>query len=57
MMRLSTPKSTTAWIATILALLGLLGHSFEIPFVSQYAFWFVVVAYVVLFLGVSLKDF
>lgn len=56
-MKLSAPKSTTFWLATVLAVLGFLGNFASIPFVSQYAFWFVVVGFVVLWLGNYFKDF
>jgi len=56
-MKLSAPKQTTFWVATVLAVLGLLGNFVTLPVVSQYAFWFVVVGFVVLWLGNYLKDF
>jgi hypothetical protein len=56
-MKLSKPKNSTFWIATVLAALGLVGNFVSLPVVSQYAFWFVVVGFVVLWLGNYLKDF
>ena len=56
-MKLSAPKNTTFWIATVLAVLGILGSCVDLPVVSEYAFWFVVVGFVVLWLGNYLKDF
>jgi hypothetical protein len=56
-MKLSKPKNSTFWIATVLAVLGLVGNFVTLPVVSQYAFWFVVVGFVVLWLGNYLKDF
>jgi hypothetical protein len=56
-MRLSAPKTNTFWIATALAVLGVVGTFVKIPFVSQYAFWFVVVGFVVLWLANYLKNF
>ncbi|MDK2981189.1 MAG: hypothetical protein PWQ55_1536 [Chloroflexota bacterium] len=56
-MRLTPPTKNVYWIATILAVLGLVATFVSIPFVSAYAFWFVVVAFVLLWLGVSMKGF
>jgi hypothetical protein len=56
-MKLSAPKETTFWVATALAVLGFLGTLTKIPFVSQYTFWFVVVGFVVLWLGNTNKGF
>jgi hypothetical protein len=50
-MSLSAPKQITFWIALILAVLGILGTFVTIPFVTGYAFWFVVVGFVLLALG------
>ena len=40
-MRLTPPTKNVYWIATVLAVLGLLGSFVSIPFVSAYEFWFV----------------
>jgi len=56
-MRLTPPKKSTFWISVILAALGLIGFFVTIPFVSEFAFWFVFVGYVVLALGLLLKGF
>ena len=56
-MKLTPPTKNVYWIATVLAVLGLLGSFVSIPFVSMYYFWFVVVAFVLLWLGVSMKGF
>ncbi|MCJ7518800.1 MAG: hypothetical protein MUO42_03920 [Anaerolineaceae bacterium] len=50
-MKLSAPKETTFWIATVLAVLGVLSTVIDIPVVSGNAFWFVVVGFIVLWLG------
>lgn len=47
-MRFNPPKKATFWVTVILAALGLLGSFASIPFVSAYAFWFVLAAYIVL---------
>lgn len=56
-MKLSPPKTTTFWVATVLAVLGFLGNFADIPVVSPYAFWFVVVGFVVLWLGNTMTGF
>ena len=56
-MRLTPPKKNVFWIATILAVLGILATFVSIPFVSAYAFWFVVVGFVLLWLGNAVKGF
>lgn len=55
-MKLSAPKNTTWWIAVVIGVLGILGQLVSIPFVSTYAFWFVVVGFVLLALATFLKD-
>ena len=55
-MKLSAPKTGTWWIAVILGVLGILGQLVAIPFVSDYAFWFVAVGFVLLALATFLKD-
>jgi hypothetical protein len=54
-MKLTPPTQNVFYISVVLAVLGILGSFISIPFVSGYAFWFVVVAYVVLFLGNTMK--
>lgn len=56
-MSLTPPKKSTFYISLVLAVLGLIGSFVTIPFVSAYAFWFVLVGYVVLALGMFLKGF
>ena len=56
-MKLSAPKNTTFWVATVLAVLGFLGNFVNVPFVTANAFWFVVVGFVVLWLGAFVKGF
>ncbi len=57
-MKLSAPKKTTFWVATALAVLGLLGHLVDsLSFVSAYAIWFVLVGFIVLWCGNYFKDF
>lgn len=50
-MSLSAPKQITFWIAVILGVLGILGTFVTLPFVSAYAFWLVVIGFVLLALA------
>jgi hypothetical protein len=50
-MKLSAPKNITWIVALVIALLGLLGKLVEITFLTEYAFWFVLVAAVLLLLA------
>jgi len=54
-MKLTPPTQNVFYVSVVLAVVGILGSFISIPFVSGYAFWFVVVAYVVLFLGNTMK--
>ena len=56
-MKLSAPKAITFWIAVALAVLGLLAVVFNITALDPYAFWLVVVGFVVLALGNLIKGF
>ena len=56
-MKLTPPTRNVFWIATVLAALGLIGSLVAIPVVSQYAFWFVVVGFILLWLGNTMKGF
>jgi len=49
-MSLSEPKVITFWIAVVLFVLGLLGF-FAVAALEPYAFWLVVIGFVVLALG------
>ena len=55
-MKLSAPKKNTWLIALIVGLAGILGNFVTIPFISNYAFWFVVVGFVLLVLATYLRD-
>lgn len=54
-MKLTPPKVITFWIAVILAILAFLGTITTIPFVSAYAFWVLLVGFVLLVLGLLVK--
>lgn len=55
-MKLSPPKNITWWIGVIIGALGLLGKITNIPIVTGLAFWFVLVALVILVLATLLKN-
>lgn len=50
-MRLSPPKQVTFWVAVVIGLVGLVAGLVPIPVVSPFAFWLVVVGFVILALG------
>lgn len=54
-MKLSAPKNITFYIALIIAVLGLLGKFGVLAFLAPYAFWLVLVAFVLLALATLLK--
>ncbi len=56
-MNLTPPTKNVFYVSVVLAVLGILGSFISIPFVSGYAFWFLAVAYIVLFLGNTMKGF
>ena len=53
-MTLHAPAMWVFILSLVLAVLAVVGIFVEIPFVSMYAFWVAVLAYVVLALGNSL---
>lgn len=55
-MKLSAPKNVTFWIAVVLVILGLLASLGVLSGLSSYAFWLVVIGFVVLALGNLMKD-
>ena len=56
-MRLSPPKQITFWIAVVLALLGVIASLVSIPVLSGFAFWLVVIGFVVLAAGNMIDGF
>ncbi len=56
-MKLTPPTKNVFWISVVLAVLGLIGRYLNVPFLSDYYFYFVVVGYIVLALGNALKGF
>jgi threonine/homoserine/homoserine lactone efflux protein len=56
-MKLSRPKVITFWIAVILVVLGILASQGFLAPLAGYAFWLVVIGFVVLALGNLMNDF
>lgn len=54
-MKLNAPKVITWWIAVIVGVLGIVAFFVTIPVLSVYAFWLVVVGFVLLVLGTFVK--
>ena len=54
-MNLSAPTQVVFLISLIIAVLAIVGVFVAIPFISQYAFWVAVIAYVVLAAGCVMK--
>ena len=54
-MKLNAPKKITWLMSLIIGALGSVAHLVAIPVLSVYAFWLVVVGFVLLVLGTFLK--
>ena len=54
-MRLTPPKKITFWISVILGALGVLATFVAIPVLSGFAFWLVVIGFVLLVLALLIK--
>ena len=50
-MQISAPKQITFWIAVVIAVVGLLAKLVTIPVLTGFAFWLVVIAFIVLAAG------
>ncbi len=50
-MKLSPPKNITFWIAVVIAVIGLILFFNVLPAFTAYAFWLVLIAFVLLALG------
>ena len=50
-MNLSAPRQVTFWIAVVVAVLGVLASLVTIPVLSGFAFWLVVIGFIILALG------
>jgi hypothetical protein len=53
-MLLNPPKQVTFWVAVVLAVIGLLGYV-AISALAPYAFWILLVGFVLLALGLLVK--
>ena len=47
-MNLSAPKQITFWIAVVVAVIGVIASLVTVPVLSGFAFWLVVIAFVIL---------
>ena len=56
-MRLTPPKKNVFWISVGFAVVGLFASFGVVGFLAPFAFWLVLIGYVVLALGVALKGF
>jgi hypothetical protein len=54
-MNLNAPTQVVFIIALIIAVLALIGHFVMVPFVTEFKFWFAMVAYIVLAAACVLK--
>jgi hypothetical protein len=50
-MKLQKPKNITFIIALILVVLGVIGYFGKLPVIGTYAFWLVLIGFVLLMLG------
>jgi hypothetical protein len=56
-MRLNAPKQITWIIALILGILGILGILTDIPIVTEYHIWFIIVGWLLLIIATVAKGF
>jgi hypothetical protein len=56
-MKLTPPTKNVFWISVALAVLGLIGRYLTVPILSDFYFYFVLVGYIVLALGNTMKGF
>jgi hypothetical protein len=54
-MRLNAPTQVVFIISLIIAVLAVIGHFVMVPFVTEFKFWFAMVAYIVLAAACVLK--
>jgi threonine/homoserine/homoserine lactone efflux protein len=50
-MKLSAPKQITFWIAVVVAVVGVIASLVTLPVLSGFAFWLVVIGFVILAVG------
>lgn len=56
-MRLTPPTKNVFWISVVIAVVGLVAKFGVVAFLSPFAFWLVLIAYVLLVLANTLKGF
>ena len=56
-MRLTPPKKIVFIISLLLAIISVIGHFVNIPVVTEYQYWIMLVAWALLAAGVFLKGF
>jgi len=56
-MRLTPPTKNVFWISVVVAAVGLIAKFGVVAFLTPFAFWLVVVAFVLLVLGNTMKGF
>jgi hypothetical protein len=56
-MRLTPPTKNVFWISVVVAAVGLIAKLGVVAFLVPFAFWLVLIAFVLLALGVALKGF
>jgi len=56
-MRLTPPTKNVFWISVVVAAVGLIAKFGVVAFLTPYAFWLVLVAFVLLVLGNAMKGF
>ncbi len=54
-MKLSAPKGTTFMLALLIAMLALVSNFVVLPVLSAYAFWLLLLAFIILMAGVLFK--
>ncbi|MDB5542628.1 MAG: hypothetical protein JWQ89_4355 [Devosia sp.] len=54
-MNLNAPSQTLFIVAVVIAVIALLGQIIAIPFVSVYAFWILLLAFIILAVGVMMR--
>lgn len=56
-MRLTPPTKNVFWISVVVAVVGLIAKFGVVAFLTPFAFWLVLIAFVLLVLSVALKGF
>jgi len=56
-MRLTPPTKNVFWISVVVAAVGLIAKFGVVAFLTPFAFWLVVIAFVLLVLGNTMKGF